>query len=258
MPYFTNGDIKIHYQVEGSGQPLLLAHQATDSIDYWYRNGYVAKLKDNFQLIMPDARGHGQSDKPHDPDAYHARFVVEDFCTLLDLVEVPKCHFWGYSMGGFSALHFALRYPSRLMSIIIGGAYPQTVENEFANRVKAGFKIGINQGSDALIAYFEDWWGPMAQPLAERFRNLDYVAMWAVLHQGGMRLDVTKNLPDMNVSALFYTGSEDVAPQKYAPLAAEMMPNAHFISFPGYTHGTMSPEADLVLAHVLPFLAKNS
>lgn len=98
----------------------------------------------------------------------------------------------------------------------------------------------------------------MSDPLEARFRSLDFAAMTACLQHGNMRLDVMPDLPSMNIPTFFYAGSEDEEPHRYAPLAAEMMPNAQFVTFPGYTHGTLPPEADLVLAHVLPFLAKNS
>ena len=44
MPFIVNKDVKINYEVEGAGFPLVLAHQGTDSIDYWFRNNYVCLL----------------------------------------------------------------------------------------------------------------------------------------------------------------------------------------------------------------------
>ena len=70
MPYLTNNAVAIHYRVEGEGSPLILQHGFTDSSESWYELGYVAALKSKFRLILPDTRGHGQSDKPHDPRAY--------------------------------------------------------------------------------------------------------------------------------------------------------------------------------------------
>ena len=66
MPYTDNGGVRIHYQTEGSGPPLVLQHGFTSSIEGWYEYGYVDVLKRDYQLILIDARGHGASDKPHD------------------------------------------------------------------------------------------------------------------------------------------------------------------------------------------------
>ncbi len=71
MSFVSNDGIRIHYEVEGNGPPLVLLHGLSDSIESWYEFGYVERLKDEFQLIMIEARGHGESDKPHDPAAYN-------------------------------------------------------------------------------------------------------------------------------------------------------------------------------------------
>ena len=70
MPYACNGSVRIHYQVEGRGPALVLQHGFTESLVDWYEAGYVDALKPDYRLVLIDARGHGASDKPHDPDAY--------------------------------------------------------------------------------------------------------------------------------------------------------------------------------------------
>ena len=70
MPYVNSQGLRIHYQVEGDGPPLVLQHGFSDSLESWYDFGYVDALKPDYTLILVDARGHGQSGKPHDPDAY--------------------------------------------------------------------------------------------------------------------------------------------------------------------------------------------
>jgi pimeloyl-ACP methyl ester carboxylesterase len=52
------------------GQPLVHQHGFTDSLETWYDLGYVEALKSHYRLILIDARGHGASDKPREPDAY--------------------------------------------------------------------------------------------------------------------------------------------------------------------------------------------
>jgi len=57
-------------------------------------------LKDDYQLILIDARGHGASDKPHDPEAYRTETMVADVVSVLNDLNIEKAHFLGYSMGG--------------------------------------------------------------------------------------------------------------------------------------------------------------
>ena len=76
MPFADNNGTRIHYHVEGEGTPLLLQHGFTSSIKNWYTNGYVEPLKQDYKLILVDARGHGESDKPHDPAQYDLKLRV--------------------------------------------------------------------------------------------------------------------------------------------------------------------------------------
>ena len=62
MPYATNQGVRIHYQVEGDGPPLVLQHGFFWSVEGWYRVGYVDTLRTSYRLILIDARGHGASD----------------------------------------------------------------------------------------------------------------------------------------------------------------------------------------------------
>ena len=57
--------------------------------------GYVDALKDDYQLILVDMRGHGKSDKPDDPRAYNAEIQVSDIVAVLDALGIDKSQlFW--------------------------------------------------------------------------------------------------------------------------------------------------------------------
>ena len=55
MPYANNQGIRIHYQVEGEGPPLVLVHGLNLSLDWWRLKGYVEALKNDYQLVLIDA-----------------------------------------------------------------------------------------------------------------------------------------------------------------------------------------------------------
>jgi len=90
MPYAGNQGIRIHYKIEGKGLPLVIQHGFTSSMQRWYMHGYGDALQDDFQLILLDARGHGASDKSHDPVAYARDARVSDVVAVLD-------HLWSRS-----------------------------------------------------------------------------------------------------------------------------------------------------------------
>src|SRR5262245_37737620 len=100
MPYANNQGVRTHYEVEGAGPPLVLLHGLTASPEQWRFFGVVDELKHGYQLILIDGRGHGASDKPHDPAAYSQEAMAGDFVAVLDQLGVPRAYYWGTSMGG--------------------------------------------------------------------------------------------------------------------------------------------------------------
>jgi pimeloyl-ACP methyl ester carboxylesterase len=120
--FFDSAGVKIHYIVEGKGEPVLLIHGFTADIQSnWGTPGVIKGLSDTFQVIAMDVRGHGQSDKPHDRNAYGVN-MVEDSIRLLDHLKIRKAHVVGYSMGGYITATIVARHPKRLRSAVLGGA----------------------------------------------------------------------------------------------------------------------------------------
>ena len=152
MPYATNQGVRIHYEVEGEGPPLVLQHGGLDCLESWYELGYVDALKTVYQLILIDARGHGASDKPHEAHAYGLHWVVDDIRTVLDERHLPKAHFWGYSMGAYIGFGLAKYIPERCLSLIIGGQAPDARSFEFRRQQ---LRTGIEQGVEAFVARLE-------------------------------------------------------------------------------------------------------
>jgi len=83
--------------------------------------GILSKLSKDYQVIAIDNRGHGKSEKPHDPKQYGAEMVA-DVIRLLDHLKIEKAHFVGYSMGGFMTGYLVSQHPERILSATLGGA----------------------------------------------------------------------------------------------------------------------------------------
>lgn len=69
MPYATNptDGLRVYYQVEGFGPPLVLHHGGGGRLERWRELGYVDALRDDCTLILFDAHGHAQSDRARLP-----------------------------------------------------------------------------------------------------------------------------------------------------------------------------------------------
>ncbi len=122
MAYADNGGVRIHYEVEGGGAPLVLQHGYTDSMETWYDAGYVDGLQSSRRVILVDARGHGASDKPHDTTAYAKELQAADVVAVLRALNVSQADFWGYSMGGQIGFAMAKYARPRVRGLVIGGA----------------------------------------------------------------------------------------------------------------------------------------
>jgi pimeloyl-ACP methyl ester carboxylesterase len=69
MPFADNQGVRIHCQTVGNGPALVLHHGTLGSGADWANLGYADAMKEDHRLILLDSRGHGESDKPHDPAA---------------------------------------------------------------------------------------------------------------------------------------------------------------------------------------------
>jgi pimeloyl-ACP methyl ester carboxylesterase len=232
----------IHYQVEGTGPPLVLLHGFSHSLHDWYEAGYVAALKDEYRLIVVDARGHGASDKPHEPDAYRVARRAADVVAVLDDVGVERAHIFGYSMGGMITFAVGAHALSRCRSLILGGADPGQGDPINPDRTRA------------WIAAIDQAFGPrLTAALRARLQQNDVEALIAsrsvAEHRG-----LEEALPRMTVPCLLFAGDADPR-HAVAEVAATRLPRATFVSLPGLDHIEGFYRTDLVLPHVSQFLA---
>ena len=113
---------KIHYVVYGTGEPVVLIHGYGVSAEInWQLPGILPLLAKSHQVIALDVRGHGDSDKPHDPAQYGVK-MADDVVGLLDHLQIRTAHMIGYSMGGFILLKLMVGRPERFRSAILGGS----------------------------------------------------------------------------------------------------------------------------------------
>jgi len=260
MPYANNQGIRIHYEVEGEGPPLVLLDGLSNSLEIWREAGYVEALKSDHRLILIDVRGHGDSDKPHDPEAYRVQLMVADVVSVLDDLTIGKAHFLGYSMGGVIGWGIAKYAPERFHSLMIGGSIKgETTESD---RAKPDPLVELfNQGMEASLAALEqmfgEWWSP---EFKARWARNDLEAVAAVFSP--------KKRPDFGdvgpeelyrniaLPCLVWVGEADDAYShtKYI----DLIPNATLVCLPGLDHVDAYYRLDLVLPHICKFLAEVS
>jgi pimeloyl-ACP methyl ester carboxylesterase len=173
--YFTASDgLRIHYIEAGQGPPVVLIHGYTGTAQgNWFSNGVAEALAKNHRVVAIDCRGHGKSDKPHDPAKYGPQ-MFKDVLELMDHLKIDKAHVHGYSMGGFFVTALLVAAPERFITASYGGSGVPEVEEKYKQEVppdntardpledEAGKKLSANpdRDEDALAAVRKYPWKP--------------------------------------------------------------------------------------------------
>ncbi|HXW58134.1 MAG TPA: alpha/beta fold hydrolase [Solirubrobacteraceae bacterium] len=133
MQTFTTWDeLEIAYQRWGdpaSAPPVVLHHGFVASAEAnWVATGVVdALVRDGRSVVAPDARGHGSSDKPHDPARYGEQRMARDLAVLVDEIDAPQIDLVGYSMGAVVSLIFSSE-DARVRRLVVGGVGSGVIE----------------------------------------------------------------------------------------------------------------------------------
>jgi len=98
------------------GLPLLILHGGGHDATCWAE--VCRNISEEYRCIVPDARGHGQSDWSESGD-YSCQSQVDDLISLLDVLEIDQCVVAGHSMGGLNALLLAGSYPERIAGLVL-------------------------------------------------------------------------------------------------------------------------------------------
>ena len=160
---------------------------------------------------------------------------------------IPRAHYFGYSMGARIGFAIAKYAPERVRSLIIGGGSPYSQSQAGPDRMLEALK----QGAEAIPSH---WDAPLPPSLQARLVRNDVEALIALRTKVLQSPGLAEILPTMTMPCLLFAGEND-------PIYAEnkecvlTMPNVTFFSLPGLGHADTFFRSDLVLPHVMQFLA---
>jgi 3-oxoadipate enol-lactonase len=147
MASLHSDDAEISYEIRGDGPPVVLLHPFPCDHEFWYP--LVAALDSRYRLILPDLRGHGDSEVGEGPAlmAKHAR----DMARVLDAAGVGKATFVGCSIGGYILFEFWRHFRERVNALSIIDSRPQADTAEArSNRLKAAATV-LEQGTEPFL-----------------------------------------------------------------------------------------------------------
>jgi pimeloyl-ACP methyl ester carboxylesterase len=110
--------VGIEYEVAGAGRPVVLLHGFPDSGRLW-RHQVPALAEGGFQVVVPDLRGYGRSDKPEAVESYSLQLLVGDVLAVLAELEIDRAHVVGHDWGAAMAWALAAFAPGSVDHLVV-------------------------------------------------------------------------------------------------------------------------------------------
>ena len=212
MTKININDICINYQIEGDGKTIVFVHGLSDNLNYW--NILTTELKNDFQVLSFDLRGHGEStdnDSKTSIDLYQ-----DDLYQLLKALNIDNAVFVGLSLGGNIILDLALNHPEMVNGLIVMSSFSE--QSERLSKIFKDFEDGIDNGFveffDIILPYTLT--EEMLEEHRETLENLKWEAAKVANIEGikrgilaGNNFDITDRLNEIDVPTLVIAGGED-------------------------------------------------
>ena len=131
--------MQLHFKQLGHGEPLILLHGLFGSADNWF--GVAPKLAENFHVLIPDLRNHGQS--PHSAEMNYS-LMAADVENFFAAQKIESAHVVGHSMGGKVAMQFALDFPVRVKKLVVVDMAPRAYQRAHDYIFEALLELDLN------------------------------------------------------------------------------------------------------------------
>jgi pimeloyl-ACP methyl ester carboxylesterase len=152
------GDAAIEYDVTGQGRPVILLHGFPDSGRLW-RNQVPALADAGFQVIVPDLRGYGRSDKPEPVASYGLVTLVGDVMAVLTDAGVERAHVVGHDWGAALAWLCATLVPERVDHLaVLSVGHPATFRRTLEQNQKSWYMLLFQYAGIAEQWLTDDGW----------------------------------------------------------------------------------------------------
>jgi 3-oxoadipate enol-lactonase len=260
MPFTTNKGVRLHWDEQGSGTPILLVMGHSYSSKMWYP--VIPGLAAKHRVITFDNRGTGESDTPA---KWSLKDMASDGFAVMDAAGVDRAHIYGVSMGGPIVQEMVLQQPGRVRSLIVGCSGALTADKPRMPKWLANLyylppwvlkTIRGNRGGDG--------YGSAADRAAVAF-DVEMIAKdkhstRGVITQSHAIADyrtTREAIAGLTLPALVIHGDEDqLVPFKWGQELAEILPNSRFLHIPGAGHNYMMVKPDKSVGAVLEFMGE--
>jgi 3-oxoadipate enol-lactonase len=231
----------IHYEVEGSGFPLVLHTGGSGDLRMWRMAGYTDGLSD-YRLVLVDHRGRG---KTPPADSYTAADMAGDVVEVMDSLGLDRFAFWGYSMGAFVGYELAATAPERVAALVASGGLDapdlDPVEwRELADLVRADGVRSLLSDAPAPAWLLDHLSETDDEVFARSCEDFADWSPWALF-------------PRITAPVLIIAGEDEA---EHVVAAAAPLPRGEYEILPGLGHVDGWARSDLALPHARRFLTE--
>jgi 3-oxoadipate enol-lactonase len=259
MPFTENNGVKIYWEEEGKGVPVLLLMGLGWPSYMWYRTKPV--LTNHYRTITFDNRGAGRSDVPAGP--YPIATMASDAAAVLDAAGVESAHLYGVSMGGMIAQEFALQYPKRVKSLILGCTAAGGPESKRADpevlEVLTRQGMTPEEAARAINPYIYDKGTPSARIEEDMKIRLQWPASvdgYMAQLQGIIIWEAYSRIAKIAAPTLVVHGETDqLVPAENGKLIAQRISESKLVIIPYASHIYSTDQPDAAHKPVLEFLS---
>lgn len=260
MPYLHANNINLHYELHGQGKPLVFIHGLGSSTRDW--EFQLSFFKVNYQVLLIDLRGHGQSDKPDQP--YSVPLFASDTAEIIRHVFPQGAHVVGHSLGGMVSFQLALDYPELVKTLTIVNSAPAVIFPSMKDQLFFYLRFvdvrffGMKHMSTHLakMLFPEEQQAPLRETFIQRWCENDPKAYlnslkafrgWTVMHR----------LASLVCPTLVIGADKDYTTVTFKEFYTRLIPNAELVVINNSRHITIIDQADLFNEALASFLKKN-
>ena len=260
MAFTTNQGTRIYWDEQGHGEPMLLIMGLGYPSAAWYRTRPVLAAK--YRTIAFDNRGVGQTDMP--PGPYPIPVMAADAAAVLDAAGVENAHIFGISMGGMIAQEFALQYPQRVRSLILGctaagGPTAVRADADATQMLMARGSMTREEAAQAAVPFIYHADTPrklIDEDIDRRRPMFPHPDAYNAQLQGILAWQSYSRLEKIAAPTLVIHGESDrLVPPGNGKLIAERIPGAKLVLIPRASHIFPTDQPEAANKAILDFLA---
>lgn len=262
VQYIDITKARIAYKIYGNGDPLIMCMGYASNMDLWSTDA-IAILKNKYKLIVFDYRGMGYSTNAD--TSFTIGTLADDVNELLGNLNIPRAHVLGWSMGGYVAQMFAIKYPEKVNKLVLYATDcgdtitvnpSQDIIDILSNPTSTPLELLSTLFPDDWLATHPEPWKYLPdaiEPYNNETIGLQYYVIQDWLSPGG---GSAGQLNQLNMPVLLICGIQDkVVPSINSTILADSIQTATIIRVQDSGHGMMYQMPETFVNYVLTFLS---